>query len=224
MKRRAKRKRISDLPKSQRPRERMRHLGVTNLTVEELLAVILGSGSRKRNVLGIAKRIAKKKDLSTITYQDLIGIHGIGSIGAGKILAGIELGKRIWQGSAATVIETPEDVVREVRSVRSKSREYLIALYLNARFELLSRHTVAIGSLNTSMVEPRDVFSEAVALPCAYIVLVHNHPSGDPSPSDDDTKLTKQMKKAGKLLGIEIIDHIIVSSNDYTSFREMKLL
>jgi len=208
------RKKIRDFPKSTRPRERLAAIGVQNLTLVELLAVILSSGTKRGNVLSLARKILKTfplNELSKAQIDDLTKIKGVGQVKAGKILASLEFGRRAVGESPAKKLRTPEDAVREVDDIRAKSREYLVALYLNARHELIKKQTITIGGLNKNLIEPRDVFGQALALPCASIILVHNHPSGDPSPSKDDKVLTKTLVKAGELLGIKIVDHIIVS-------------
>ncbi len=218
---------VRDLPKTKRPRERLSLLGVTNLTAAELLAIILGSGTKKQNVLNLAKKFLHKfplKDLAKVQISDLARIEGVGRIQASKILASLELGRRATEGFPAKRLMTPEDVLREVDDIRDKSREYLIALYLNARRELVKKQAITIGSLNQNIVEPRDVFNEALILPCAFVILVHNHPSGNPNPSEDDKIVSKKLAAAGQLLGISIIDHIIVAKKEYFSFREAKLV
>jgi len=224
----AKRKlRIKDLPKVKRPRERLSDVGVANLTEVELLALVIGSGTRGVNAINLAKKILLKfplKRLANAQVSDLIKIKGLGRVRAGKILASLEVGRRVWEELPAKILLTPESVIREVDEIRLKSREYLIALYLNARHELVKKHTISIGSLNQNVVEPKDVFGQALTLPSPFIILVHNHPSGDPSPSKDDKTFTKTLLKAGKLLGVEIIDHIIVSPKNYFSFREAELI
>jgi len=221
------RKTIRDFPKSKRPREKLISRGIASLDTPEVLAVILGSGTRKTNVVNLSRKILKKiplKKLIDTKLGDLTKIKGIGTIQGAKILAAIELGRRAFEQGDKKVILTPEAVLQQVEDIKNKNREYLIALYLNARHELISRETVAIGGLNASNIEPRDVFSKALALPCAFIILVHNHPSGDPTPSKDDKVLTKHLIKAGKLLGMRLVDHIIVSKRDYFSFREAGLV
>lgn len=218
---------VRDLPKTKQPRERLVLLGVANLTAIELLAIILGSGTKKQNVLNLAKKILHKfplKDLVSTKISDLARIEGVGRVQASKILASLELGRRAIEGFPTKRLLTPEDVLREVDDIRDKSREYLIALYLNARRELIKKQAITIGGLNQNIVEPRDVFNEALTLPCAFVILVHNHPSGDPSPSEDDKTVSKKLAAAGQLLGISIIDHIIVAKKEYFSFREAELI
>ncbi len=221
------RKKIRDFPRSKRPRERLLAIGVSNLTAVELLAIILGFGTRQANVVNLARKILKKfplKELMRTRISDLVSIKGVGKIQAGKILASLELGRRAIEEYPAKRLFTPEDAVREVDDIRTKSREYLVALYLNARHELVKKQTITIGGLNKNLAEPRDVFGQALTLPCAFIILVHNHPSADPTPSEDDKVFTKNLVKAGKLLGVKLVDHIIVCPKDYFSFREAKLL
>ena len=220
-------KRIRDLPRSKRPREKLSTVGVENLTAVELLAIILGSGTKRTNVINLAKKILKKfppKELIHVKTLDLISIKGIGKVQAGKILASLELGRRAMGESPGKRLLVPEDAVREVDEIRIKSREYLIALYLNARYELIKKQVITIGRLNKNLVEARDVFGPALVNLCAFVILVHNHPSNDPTPSKDDKIFTKHIIKAGGLLGITLTDHIIVSKKDYFSFREAKLL
>lgn len=217
------RKRIADIPKIQRPRERFVSLGRENLTNVELLAIILGSGTKNTNVISLARGILKKYPLTKLSntpLTELINTHGIGEIQAIKILAGIELGLRSSRNSLTKMIKTPQDVYIETYDIREKSREHLVALYLNARYELIHKQTISIGGLNKIVIEPRDVFSEALKNPCAYIILVHNHPSNDTSASQDDISFTNRVIQAGNLLGISIIDHIIVGSKDYYSMKE----
>lgn len=218
---------IKDLPKTERPRERLDALGISNLTETELLAIILSSGTKKKNVISVAKQLLKTFPLNallTTSLSELAKVDGIGKVKAGKILAGIELGKRALGTASFHQVLTPKEVLNEVKDIRTKSQEHLIALYLNARHELLQKQTISVGSLNQAIIEPRDIFSYALLLPSPFIILVHNHPSGDATASEADIKFTRRLVEAGNLLGIKIIDHIIVTANDYSSFRESKLL
>jgi DNA repair protein RadC len=223
----AKRKKITDLLPSQRPREKLSLLGVANLTDTELLALVLGFGTKRRNVLSLAKIILKTfsiKKLPQLTVADFTHIDGIGSVQAGRILAAIELGRRAFANIPLNKLLTPQDAVREAGDLRTKSQEHLVALYLNARYELIEKHTIGIGGLSKNVIEPRDIFRHAFILPSPFFLLIHNHASGDATPSNDDIVFTKRLVRAGRLLGCRIIDHIIVSGKDYFSFREAKLL
>lgn len=223
----AKRKKISDLLPSQRPREKLFSLGAANLADEELLALILGFGTKRRNVLSLAQIILKMfpiAKLPQLTVSDISRIDGIGKAQGGKILSAVELGRRVFANTLASKLLAPQDAIQEAGELRTKSQEHLLALYLNARYELIEKHTISIGSLSKNIIEPRDIFRHAVVLPSPFLLLIHNHPSGDVTPSDDDILFTKRLVKAGKLLGCNIVDHIILAGKDYFSFREAKLL
>lgn len=218
---------IKRLPKTKRPREKLAVLGAANLSEAELVAIILGSGTAGQNVLKLARQFLKKHSLESlprISIQKLSATKGIGSVQAGKLQAAVELGRRIFRTVPVKVIRRPEQAAAETAELAGKRQEYLVALYLNARDELLEKQVVALGSLNTSSVEPRDVFAPALALPCGRVILVHNHPSGDPSPSRDDKNLTIAIAEAGEILGIRLVDHLIITKRDYFSFREAGLL
>jgi DNA repair protein RadC len=218
---------IKALSKTKQPRERLESFGAENLTEAELLAIILSSGTKKKNVLNLAKEILKKFPLRTIrtfNLSELAQIDGIGKVKAGKILVSLELGRRSLGTKSHRQLLIPEDVVREVKDIANKSQEHFLALYLNARHELIQKQTISIGTLNQVIIEPRDIFTYALLLPSPLIILVHNHPSKDPLPSEQDISFTKRLVDAGKLLGIQIVDHIIVTEKDYSSFRERKLL
>lgn len=218
---------ILDTPKTKRPRERLLALGVHNLTELELIALLLSSGTKKKSVLLVARDILKNfalSDLPSATLLDLAKISGVGAVKAGKILAGIELGRRCLFEKSLHRLVTPNDVSNEVKDITTKSQEYLVALYLNARHELLQKQTVSVGGLNQAIIEPRDIFSYALILPSPFIILAHNHPSGEITPSKDDIKFTQKIIDAGELLGITIVDHIIVTAKDYYSFKESKLI
>lgn len=209
------------------PREKLQELGISNLTDTELVSLILGSGTKQFPVSKVAQIILKRFNLpalATINSSDLLLLNGIGLAQASRLLACIEFGKRLFTKPAATIISNSSNVLEQAVSIQSHQREHLIALYLNARQELLSKDVVSIGGLNYTHINPRDIFTKAVILPAAYIILVHNHPSGNPKPSQDDLEVTERIEAAGQLLGIAIIDHVIVSTHGYYSFKEEGLL
>jgi DNA repair protein RadC len=162
--------------------------------------------------------------LADTSVNELKKIFGMGEVKAGKIVAAFELGKRSLGNGRKTSIRSVEDVVREVNDIRDQNKEHLIALYLNARNELIMKQTIAIGTLNQNIIQPRDVFADALKNPCAAVVLIHNHPSGDPEPSDQDIIFTKKLIEAGKLLGIEILDHIVVARDGDASLKASNLI
>lgn len=215
--------RIQDIPNNDRPRERLLKLGAENLADEELLAILIGSGTKDVGVVELSKKIVKQTPLAklqTLSHTDLRSIKGMGNATAMRIMVAVELGRRIWEETPKPKILHPDDVMSAVHHIRDMSREYMVALYLNARHELLDMQTVAIGKLNLLIVEPRDILMKACELPCGYIVLTHNHPSGDPTPSSEDIEWTKKMTTAATLLGISLLDHVIVTKHTYVSLKE----
>jgi DNA repair protein RadC len=202
--------RIKDIPKPERPREKLIEKGPENLKDEELLAILIGTGIEGKSVLEIAKQILRKyskKRLLKMKYQELSKIKGIGPAKACIILASQELVKRALkiEDSGLPIVQTVNDVALQVGYIRDKSREHFIAIYLNARNELIFRKHIFIGTLNASLVHPREIFKEALEHNAASVILVHNHPSSDPTPSEDDLEITKRIIEAGKIMGIDIL-------------------
>lgn len=216
------------LPNFMKPREKMVEYGVGALTTPELIALILGSGTKTENVLHLSQRLTRNycslKDFSSASFQNLTKINGIGPIKASQILATFEIGKRVHQPSTQKMILTPEDVYAETIHLANAHREKLFCLYLDARHQLLKKQLICMGSLNQMVIEPRDVFADALKIPCLGIILVHNHPSGNPEPSEDDLNFTKKIQKAGELLGIQLIDHLIIAQNQYLSLSQKRLM
>jgi len=220
---------IKDLPEADRPREKLIKKGSQNLKDEELLAILLRTGREGKNVLEVAKQILRKyskKRLFKMKYEDLSKIKGIGPAKACIILASQELVKRALkiQDSGLPIVQSINDVILQVGYIREKTREHFVAIYLNARNELLFRKHIFIGTLNASLVHPREIFSEALRHNAASVILVHNHPSGDPEPSEDDLEITKRILEAGKIMGIDVLDHVIITKNKIFSFKENKLI
>ena len=220
---------IKDLPEADRPREKLIKKGSQNLKDEELLAILLRTGREGKNVLEVAKQILRKyskKRLFKMKYEDLSKIKGIGPAKACIILASQELVKRALkiQDSGLPIVQSINDVILQVGYIREKTREHFVAIYLNARNELLFRKHIFIGTLNASLVHPREIFSEALRHNAASVILVHNHPSGDPEPSEDDLEITKRLIEAGKIMGIDVLDHIIITKTKVFSFKEKKLI
>lgn len=219
------RKRILDLPKSTRPRERLETEGKENLSDAELLALILGTGRPKKNVLVLASALLKRYPLTKlqkISLPELINIAGVGKSKATRVLAAMELGKRLFAPLSLnqTIIQNPEDILKEIKDIADKKQEYIMVLYLDARHQLVQKEIVSIGNLNSNLITPREVFATALKLPCAKVILAHNHPSGDPTPSKEDIIFTKRVQAAGDILGIALMDHIIICQNNYFSFSE----
>jgi DNA repair protein RadC len=221
--------RLKNLPKVERPREKLIIKSPQNLKDEELLAILLGTGTEGKNVIEVAKQILNKyskKRLLKLTYNDLSKIKGIGPAKACTILAATELVIRALRvnNESLPVVSSTKDVVLQVSYLREKTREHLIAIYLNARNELLFRKHIFVGTLNANLVHPREIFVEALKQNAVYVILVHNHPSGDAEPSEDDLAITKRIIWAGKIMGIDVLDHIIITKTKVFSFKDNKLI
>ncbi len=221
---------IKDLPKMERPREKLIAKGTENLKDKELLAILLGTGTEGKNVIEVAEQILGKyplKNFLKLEYEDLLKIKGINSAKACTILAGQELVKRALEvrDESLPKIDSVEDVLAQAVYMRDKSREHLMALYLNARNELLYKKPMFIGTLNASLIHPREIFQEALKQNACSVILAHNHPSGDNEPSEDDITVTNRLIEAGKLMGIDVLDHIIIAKGKSPySFKENKLI
>lgn len=220
---------IKDLPKSDRPREKLLAKGVENLKDSELLAIILRTGTKGKNVIEIASHILSKyskKRLLQMTYQDLAQINGIDSGKATTLLAAFELAKRALEVNDTNlpVINGAKDAVAQLSDMRELKKEHFVVLYLNAKNQLVHKETISMGTLNANLVHPREVFEPALKYSAAQIIAAHNHPSGDPKPSEDDRDVTKRLTEAGKLMGIDVMDHVIITKNRYFSFKEEKIL
>ncbi|OGK19014.1 hypothetical protein A3D80_03490 [Candidatus Roizmanbacteria bacterium RIFCSPHIGHO2_02_FULL_40_13b] len=214
---------IKDLPHSSQPREKLFEKGPRALHDFELLAILLRTGYKGQNVISVAKRILKTlsfMDIAAMDPKEIAKLKGVGTSRASIISASLEIAKRIFKNDPSIKITTPGDVIKVVGDIRHKKKEHFVALYLDARNQLITTETISIGTLNASIVHPRDVFAPALKHNAASIIIVHNHPSGDPEPSHDDELVTKRIIEAGKILGIEMADHIIVSSSKYVSFKE----
>jgi len=221
--------RIKDLPKIERPREKLISKGPQNLKDEDLLAILLRTGREGKNVLELARQVLTqypKKRLLKMRYEDLIKIKGINSAKACTILASIELVKRALEKGEETlpIIRSTKDVIAQAVYMRDKAREHLMTIYLNARNEMIFKKPMFIGTLNANLVHPREIFQEALKQNAASVILVHNHPSGDAEPSEDDLTITKRIIEAGKTMGIDVLDHVIIAKNKVFSFKEKKLI
>ncbi len=217
---------VRDLPKPERPRERLKQFGPEALSAQELLALVIGRGVSKKSVMTIAQELLVKfgniKAISEATIEELSQIKGIGFAKAVQIKACFELGKRkdLEPELKDFDIKDPQSVVKAIRaSIKDKAKEHFKLILLNARNKILGVSTISIGSLNASIVHPREVFKDAIVHSAYSVVLAHNHPSGDPEPSEDDLKMTKRLIEAGKILGIEVTDHVIISKNGFFSFN-----
>ena len=215
------RKRIRDLPEFRRPREKLRERGAEALRDEELLAILLRTGVRGKSALDLARKILKEagEALPRWTVADFRAIPGVGEAKAAQIVAAFELARR-FQGPRRFPIRGPEDVLPYVRHIAHRKQEHVLCLTLNGAGEVIEVHEITVGLVNTSQIHPREVFAPAIADRAAAVILVHNHPSGNLTPSREDLAITRQMVEAGKLLGIDVLDHIILTRDGFLSLKE----
>ena len=221
---------IHDLPKEERPRERLVQFGEQALSAQELLQLILGRGVAGESVAVTAQKLLAQfgslQKLSEASIEELSSIKGIGLAKATQIKAAFEIGRRVSTQTLdykSKELTDPEKVYRLIKSkLKDYHREHFYIIALNSRNHSISE--VSVGSLNASVVHPREVFSEAIKNKAASVIFIHNHPSGDPEPSEDDLEITKRLVESGKILGIEVVDHIIVTKDKFFSFKEKKLL
>jgi DNA repair protein RadC len=218
---------IHDLPAAERPRERLQKLGAEALSAQEILALILGRGIAGESVMVTAQRLLGEfgslKGVAAASLEQLSHVKGIGLAKAAQVKAAFELSSRVDGYSEAgrrPPVKTPDDVAGLVRSrLKDKKKEYFLALLLDTRNRLIKAAEISVGSLDSSIVHPREVFKEAISASAAAVIFVHNHPSGDPEASEDDVNLTKRLAEAGEVVGIEVLDHIIIGDNKYTSLK-----
>lgn len=209
------------------PREKLRARGAAALADAELLALVLGSGVARRSALRIGRLLARRSpaELGGWSVLRWLMVPGIGPARAAALTAAFELGRRAIEGHpAGALIRGPEDVLAQVRDLVRARKEHFVVLLLNARHEVQSRETVSVGSLNASIVHPREVFQPAILHSAASVVLVHNHPSGDPEPSEEDLDITKRLVKVGDVVGIAVLDHVIVAARGVVSLRSRELM
>lgn len=212
---------IKDLPKVDMPREKLEKYGPEKLQDHELLAILLGSGIKGLNVLQLSRkilRLVQKVGVEKITLENLLEEKGLGRAKASQVIAMIALGKRLHAGKHVEIL-TPEDVWKSCADFRDSKKEHFAAFYFDTQNCLIERQIISVGTLNASLVHPREVFEPAVALHAANIIIVHNHPSGNLEPSQEDIEITKKLAHAGKILDIPIIDHVIVRKNNWSSVK-----
>lgn len=218
--------RILDMQKEERPRERLINCGAASLSDSELLAIILRIGSKQENVINLAQRILSQynlKQLSQINTAQLMKIHGIKESKAAQIAACFEIARRleVFSEDAKPKIASPEDVYKRIYpKLREQKKEMFIELCLDTKNQIIKEDTISIGSLNANIVHPREVFKVALAESAAHIIVAHNHPSGDPTPSREDIEITKKLIEAGKIIGIDVLDHVIIGDKRHFSMKE----
>jgi DNA repair protein RadC len=220
-------KKMKDLPLLDRPREKIARKGAAALKDDELIEAIIGRGTKNRDVRTIAHEICGiiGDGKTMLRYDDLASVEGVGPTKASQILACFELGRR-YHAAPGTLskVTKPEDILPLVPDLAAKRQEHFICITLNGAGEVLGNRVITVGLLNHSLVHPREVFADAITDRAASIICVHNHPSGSLEPSSQDIAITSQLKEAGVLVGIPLIDHIIVSRTGHLSMRERGLL
>ena len=219
------RRRIHQIPALDRPREKLQRKGQAALSDFELLEVMIGSGTAGADVGHIARQIHKQllKGTESMNLESLSSLRGVSIATAGKILASLELAKRHLVRDIEP-LRTMQDILSRLADIRAKQQEYFVCMSLDGGQRLIAQRTITVGTLDTVLAHPREVFSDAIVDRAACIVISHNHPSGDPQPSQKDTSLTQQLAAAGQLLGIPLRDHIILTKTDHYSFRQHHLL
>jgi DNA repair protein RadC len=223
--------RLRDWPEEDRPRERMKRLGAEALSHAELLAILLRTGSRRESAVHLAQRVLHDcgglRRFAERSWDELTHISGIGPAKALELQASVELGRRVARSRLpdSVSVTRPQDaadlLMEELRHLRE---EHFVVLFLNTKNRVIGRQTLSIGSLNASVVHPREVFRAAIRRSSASILCAHNHPSGDPTPSPEDLQLTRRLSEAGELVGIELLDHIVIGDNRYVSLKEIGCL
>jgi len=217
---------IKDLPENERPRERLMERGASSLSTYELIAIILQSGSRQFSALEVAKAIIKDtnglSDLKDMTIPELKRIRGIGTAKAIGLIAAIELGKRVCSSQSERLqIRSPKDVFLLLEhELTDLKQEVLMVLFMDLKSQLIAKKIIFVGSLNQSLVHPREVFRFAVKYSAFQLILVHNHPSGDPEPSKQDIDVTRRFLEVGEMMQILVIDHVIIGKNRYASVMD----
>ncbi len=214
---------FKDIPEELRPREKMKKMGASYLSDEELLALILGSGSKNEDVLSLSKRILKLgwEKLKSMPVDSIVKeLKGIGEAKACQIKALIELSGRIYEPYQGIVITSPEDVYTFLKDKVDDRREHLIGVYLSPSNSVLGYDVIAVGKMNSVFAEPKDVLYGALRMLCHSLIPVHTHPKGDPNPSKEDVEFTKRILSACELLGFELLDHIILTKKGYFSMKE----
>jgi DNA repair protein RadC len=221
---------IRELPAGERPRERLKHHGAASLSNAELLAIVLRTGAASESVLNLATRLLAKHGglagLAKAGFGELCQEHGLGEAKAAQVKAAVEIGRRLLseQGTIRPIVKSPADVANLLQAGMSLlEQEELRLILLDTKNQVVSMPTVYKGSVNTSIIRVAEILRDAVRENCPALIVVHNHPSGDPTPSPEDVRVTEQIVEAGKLLDIEVLDHVVIGRQQYVSMKERGL-
>lgn len=219
---------IRDVHIADRPRERLIRQGASSLSNQELIAILLRTGTKEESVLHLANRVLsffdQIQELKNATIEEMMSVKGIGQAKAVQLLAAVELGRRLSQKhpDKRYAIRSPQDAASLLMAdMSSLKQENFVALFLNVKNQVIHQQTIFIGSLNASIVHPREIFREAVKRSAASIICAHNHPSGNPNPSPEDIEVTQRLTEAGKIMGIEMLDHVIIGDHQFVSLKEL---
>ncbi len=227
---------MKNMIEEERPYEKCERFGAGSLTDVELLAVLLRTGTKGESVLDLSRKLLYpdrgiqnngETHLQSWTKEELMKVHGIGKVKAIQILCLCELSKRLSKLSARSELDfSKPDTIAEyyMEDMRHRNQEHIKLLMLNGRLRLLSESEISKGTINMSVISPREIFLEALQKGAVYIIVLHNHPSGDPTPSREDILITKRIRESGSILGIELLDHIIIGDNCYVSFAQENLM
>lgn len=215
---------LSDLThRVDRPREKLEKLGPAALKDEELLALLLRTGYAGKNVLELSRELLRRLPdggLRKAGFEELRALKGVGPSRAAVLVAAFELASRLSGEPQEPVLDSPLKAAERLFWMRAKKQEHFAALYLNARHQAVKQETIFIGTLSSSLVHPREVFAPALETRAAAVIVAHNHPSGDPRPSAEDRDATRRLRRAGELLGVELLDHLVIAEKGLYSFRE----
>ena len=214
---------IKDLPEEEKPREKLVKYGPGALRNYELLSIILGKGTKKEDVFEIARRsideygskaLANETDVKKVKQ-----LLGLGDVHACQVIACFEIGRRFFGKSKEVYIKSPEDVFDYLADMRKLDKEYFRGLYLDVKNKLLRDEIITIGTLTTNIIHPREILKPAIQYSAVGVILAHNHPSGDPTPSEEDIKITEQIIESGKIMDIDVLDHIIIGDKKFVSLK-----
>lgn len=214
---------LSDFHRVERPREKLEQRGPAVLKDEELLALLLRTGYVGKNVVELSRDLLRKHPdgaLKKLDFKTLRSIKGVGVSRAATLVAAFELAQRFSDDPQQAVLDAPSRAAERLEWMRDKRQEHFAAIYLNARHQAVHQETVFIGTLSASLVHPREVFAPGLERRAAAVIVAHNHPSGDPRPSPEDREATRRLRRAGELLGVELLDHLIIAAKGFFSFRE----